>query len=124
MRRRGDDGRDVSEARSGSALVRGLLVDPRARFPMFAGLLAELDAVVEGPSRRLTLVLGAAGLGAVLAGAAVLQVRGGPTCAVDDAALAGTRDEPRRAALRARFAGERAFEAMSAATLERPLDAW
>ncbi|MDC0667927.1 serine/threonine-protein kinase [Nannocystis radixulma] len=111
------------------ALVRGLSLDPRARFGSLAELLAELEAVVAGPRRRLGLALGGAALGALVAGGAAAQLAGvpepPPPCATDPEALAGTWDDARRAALRQRFAGSSlAFAQTTVSTLTAGFDAW
>jgi tetratricopeptide (TPR) repeat protein len=111
------------------ALSRGLAEHPDARFASLQELLDELEVVVEGPSRRLGLLFGAAALGAMVAGIAVTQLRA-PTelpqvCVVDPRALDGTWDEPRRAALRERMAASQLdFAATSFATLADGLDQW
>jgi tetratricopeptide (TPR) repeat protein len=116
-------------ARVKRALERGLAKDPEQRFPALEQLLDELESIIDGPSRRLGLLLGAAALGALVAGTAVAQLRE-PTevpqlCAVDHGALAGTWDDSRRAALRQRgSASELEFAVTSLAALERGFDAW
>lgn len=111
------------------ALVRGLAVDPEHRFASLGELLGELEASIEGPSRRLGLWLGAAALGAFAVGIGVTQLRepieAPQLCAVEPSALDGTWDDARRDALRQRFlASELEFASATFATLERGLDDW
>ncbi|WP_434419926.1 tetratricopeptide repeat protein [Nannocystis pusilla] len=111
------------------ALSRGLSLDPRARFRSLAELLAELEAVVAGPRRRLGLALGGAALGALVTGGAAAQFVGPPElpplCAADPGALAGTWDDARRAALRERFSDDSlAFAQTTVSTLTAGFDAW
>jgi hypothetical protein len=116
-------------ARVQRALARGLAEDPEQRFASLGELLGELEASVEGPSRRLGLLLGAAALGAVAAGIGFTQLHevaeALPVCAIDESALAETWDDARREALRQRFSdSELEFASTSFAALERGLDGW
>jgi tetratricopeptide (TPR) repeat protein len=74
-------------------LRRGLTRDPDARYPSMHALLAALAAdPARRRRRRLRLATGA-GLGIALgAGAVWLTHGGGPSCAIDDRALAGAWD--------------------------------
>jgi tetratricopeptide (TPR) repeat protein len=84
------------------ALLRGLAIDPAARFPSMAALLAALAP----PPRRWPWVAAAAGAVAIAAAGAVLVARGAdaPRCRSADDRLAGVWDAPRRAAVVAGFA--------------------
>jgi tetratricopeptide (TPR) repeat protein len=112
-----------------AVLVRGLAVDPRARWPSMQALLAELRRLAS-PRRRGWWTLGAAGgLGAALAAIAVVQLREPattvPPCSFDASVLADTWDDTRREALRERVASsELPFAETTLASLERGLDAW
>lgn len=111
------------------ALARGLARAPADRFASLAALISELEAGVDGPRRRLGLIVGAAAVGALMAGAATSQLRDAPEppppCAADADALADTWDEARRDALRERLrGGGPEFAATTHATLERGLDDW
>lgn len=111
------------------ALSRGLAADPRGRFRSLGDFLAELEAVVDGPRRRLGLALGGATLGALVAGAAASQwvaPEPPPACAADPEALVGTWDDARRNALRGRFLEESslAFAQTTVSTLITGFDGW
>lgn len=110
------------------ALSRGLSLDPRARFASLAELLAELEAVVAAPRRRLGLALGAAALGALISGGAASHYFAGPPpCAIDPDALAGAWDDERRSALRERLTSDPAHPRFADTTLETvdtALDEW
>lgn len=112
------------------ALTRGLSLAPQARFSSLAGLLAELEAAVSRPRRRLGLALGAAALGALVSGGAAshyFAAPGPPLCAVDADALVGTWDDNRRAALRERLTSDPAHPSFADTTLETvdtALDEW
>jgi tetratricopeptide (TPR) repeat protein len=116
-------------ARVQRALARGLAEQPEQRFATLGDLLGELEASVEGPSRRLGLLLGAAALGAVAAGIGFTQLRepaeAPQVCAIDERALDEVWDDARRDALRRRFSdSELEFAATSFAALEHGLDDW
>lgn len=112
------------------ALTRGLSLNPRARFGSLAELLAELEAVVTRPRRRLGLALGAAALGALVSGGAAshyFAASGAPLCAIDAAALVSTWDDARRTALRDRFISDPThpgFADTTLETVETTLDEW
>jgi serine/threonine protein kinase/tetratricopeptide (TPR) repeat protein len=85
------------------ALLRGLAIDPAARFPSMAALLAALAP----PPRRWPWIAAAAGAVAIAAAGAVVVARGtdAPRCRSAEERLAGVWDAPRRAAVVAGLAG-------------------
>jgi tetratricopeptide (TPR) repeat protein len=92
-----------------AALRRGFANDPAARFPSMTALLDALEA--GRSSRRRFALVGAGVLGlAIAAGVIVARASGsgGPTCELDEAALAGGWDAPHRAALERALAGRTA----------------
>jgi tRNA A-37 threonylcarbamoyl transferase component Bud32 len=88
-----------------AALARALAVDPGARFPSMTALLGALEAAL-GRRRRAAVAGGVLAIAGALGAVAVLAPGGGgpPACAIDDHALDGVWDAPRRAALAAAFA--------------------
>ncbi|PRQ09704.1 Serine/threonine-protein kinase PrkC [Enhygromyxa salina] len=114
-------------ARLRAAILRGLSVDPSARWPDMPTLLAELDRALD-PGRRRRRLGWAAGVVAVIASAAVTagSLSAEPTlCVFTTSALAGTWDDPRRDALAAAFAARSLPSAERALPLvEGALDRW
>lgn len=116
-------------ARVQRALERGLAVEPKDRFASLDELLDELEATIDGPSRRLGLILGAAALAAVVTGVAVTQLHESAEapqrCAIDESALDGTWDAARREALREHFSAQKLeFASTTFAAFEAGLDDW
>jgi tetratricopeptide (TPR) repeat protein len=108
-----------------AAIVRGLAEDPGQRWPDLQALLDELARALAGPRRRW---LGAASLvfvSAVAAGvwAADESPEPTPPCAIDESALAGVWDEPRRASVRAAFMQQSNAEP-TLRLVETTLDVW
>ena len=110
-----------------SALLRGLAAEPSERWPSLDALL---DALEGQPKRRPRRLLAAAAVGfAGLAAAASLAWMAAapkrPTCSVDEAALAGVWDEPRRSALRSSYAASSVPDASRlGGRIIAELDAW
>jgi tetratricopeptide (TPR) repeat protein len=126
-RRRAAPRPDPMPAWLGRVLARGLAVDPAARYPGLAALLAALG---RNPRRRLLRLAGAsAALVAVVLGG-VLAYRQGTTqpallCQGAELKWAGVWDPPRRAALEAAFvATGQPQAAAQAAQVERQLDTY
>ncbi|PRQ09708.1 serine/threonine-protein kinase [Enhygromyxa salina] len=121
----GEDHRGVPR-RVRAAIVHGLARDPDHRWASVDALLDQLRRALAGPRRRRAAVGVAAVLGAAIAGPWLLAEPAvpGPRCSLDDTALAGVWDEPRRASVRAAWSRGASDPAPTTAFVEASLDAW
>jgi eukaryotic-like serine/threonine-protein kinase len=116
-------------ARVRRALLRGLSVDPAARWPSLEPLLAALEVDPAAPRRRLVLgVLAAVVVAGAVGGGYLMRARAPVaevSCGGGEEKLAGAWDDARRQAVRDAFTragrppGDRAL-----ATVEAHLDGW
>jgi eukaryotic-like serine/threonine-protein kinase len=107
-----------------AVLVRGMSVDPAARWPSMQALLAALRADPRVARRgRLSALAVVLVLGAAVATLRIVQKREIHACAGAESKLAGIWDAPRRAAIRAAFdASGKPYAADARAAVERLFD--
>ncbi len=104
------------------AVLRGLSLDPAARFPAMPDLLAALRHDPSERRRRL-VVVGAVGLGLALLAGAVAVRPSGPDCARVGDGLAGVWDDARRRSVQGAFsATDVPFAKDTLVRVERGLD--
>ncbi|HYV47710.1 MAG TPA: serine/threonine-protein kinase [Myxococcaceae bacterium] len=121
--RAGSKGADVP-ARVRQVVLRGLSVDPAARFKSMGEAQAALRAAGQGRTRRLVIAGAAAGALLVLGGGAVIA-RGRYGCEREGRALSGDWNAGHGAAIRAAFLATQAPYAASAADhVTKRLDAY
>ena len=109
------------------AILRGLAIEPGARWPDMGALLDALEVALQGRRRRATWAIAGllgAGVAAVTTWALIAPEQP-QLCAMDATALAGTWDDERRAAVREAFVASGLVSAQpSFATLAAGLDDW
>jgi len=109
------------------AVVCGLAIDPRKRWPRIDALLDALERVLDGRRRwGWGLAVGGVAIAAAVGASAMLAKEAAPLkCAIDESMLAGTWSAEQRTAVREAIGASGVGDAdVAASSIEAVLDGW